>query len=89
MRRRSEPAQAEPSLSSKLASTSLGAGSARRSGGTCFVAASTKQVPRLRRPSGDFARDDGKSGYMRLPCLLGGEELEGCAPVIVLYLKGR
>ena len=36
----------------------------RRSGGTYFVAASAKQVPRRRRPSGGFARDDGKRCVM-------------------------
>src|SRR5215216_6332833 len=34
----------------------------RRSGGTCFASTATgKRVPRLRRPAGGFARDDGAS----------------------------
>src|SRR5687767_15703633 len=53
------PARAGLSHMTKIPSSRPEPSVARRSGGTCFIAASTKQVPRLRRPSGGFARDDG------------------------------
>jgi hypothetical protein len=40
---------------------------ARRSGGTSLVVASTRKVPRRRRPLGSSARDDGIFVHMRIP----------------------